>query len=146
MTPETLTDTLRAEGLKATPKRLAVARLMMGARGSMTPEAVWKKLRPRLGALGLPTVYRILEDLARVGLVTRVELADKAMHYAACRARPGTHHHHLVCVGCGAVGVVEGCTFERQVARVERRTGFKVLNHRLQVDGLCAGCRRTKRR
>ncbi|MBM3323297.1 transcriptional repressor [candidate division WOR-3 bacterium] len=138
---ENVSASLRSQGLKATPKRLAVARLLKSTRGSITPEQVWKRLRPGLGELGLPTVYRILEDLARVGLLTRVELADNALRYAACRARPATHHHHLVCVNCGAVGVVEGCTFQRQVSRVEARTGFKVLGHKLQVEGLCAGCR-----
>ncbi len=138
---ESVGASLRGQGLKVTPRRLAVARLLLGAKGSLTPEQVWRQLRPELGMLGLPTVYRILEELARVGVLVRVELSDNALHYAACRARPGKHHHHLVCLGCGAVDVVEGCTFERQVSRVETRTGFKVLGHRLQVEGLCAGCR-----
>ncbi len=142
---EKVRASLRGQGLKITPKRLAVARLLLKVHGSMTPEQVWKLLRPKLGELGLPTVYRILEDLTRVGLLTRVELADKALRYAACRARPDTHHHHWVCVGCGAVGVIEGCTFQRQVPRVEARTGFKVLGHKLQVEGLCAGCRKAGR-
>jgi Fur family ferric uptake transcriptional regulator len=143
-TDESVTASLHRQGLKATPKRLAVAQLLLRTRGSMTPEQVWQKLRPRLGELGLPTVYRILEDLVRVGLATRVELADHALRYAACRARPDTHHHHLVCVNCGAVGVVEGCTFEREVSRVEARTGFRVLGHKLQVEGLCADCRKAR--
>lgn len=145
-TDDTVRTNLRGHGLKATPKRLAVAGLFLSRRGSMTPEAVWQRLRPQLGELGLPTVYRILEDLVRVGLLTRVELEDRVLRYAVCRAEPGTHHHHLVCVSCGDVGEVEGCSFEREVRRVERRTGFRVLSHRLQIDGICSACRRPRKR
>jgi len=137
---------LREKGIKVTPRRLAVAELFRPLRGSMTPEMVWKRLRPKLGTLGLPTVYRILEDLVQVGILTRIELSDRALRYAACRAEPGVHHHHFVCVRCGAVSEVEGCAFERQVRGVERRTGFRVTGHRLHVEGLCSSCRARRRK
>ena len=136
---------LRERGLKVTPRRLAVARLLRSRRGAMTPEAVWQRLRPALGSLGLPTVYRILEDLVEAGLLTRVDLGDQVRRYAACRARRGSHHHHTVCVGCGSVGELSDCPVEREVRRLERRTGFRVLSHRLQVEGLCAKCRRARK-
>jgi Fur family ferric uptake transcriptional regulator len=140
-TAENVSTSLREHGLKVTPKRLAVAGLLLSRRGSM-PEAVWQRLRPKLGALGLPTVYRILEDLERVGLLARIELEDRVLRYAACRAAPGIHHHHTVCIRCGCVGQIADCPFEREVGRLERRTGFRVLRHRLQVEGVCARCRR----
>jgi Fur family ferric uptake transcriptional regulator len=142
---ENVRTVLREKGMKVTPKRLAVADLFRPLRGSMTPEMVWKRLRPKLGALGLPTVYRILEDLVRAGILTRIELADRVLRYAACRAEPGVHHHHLVCVRCGTVSEVEDCAFERHVRGVERRTGFRVTGHRLHVEGLCSKCRQRGR-
>jgi Fe2+ or Zn2+ uptake regulation protein len=132
---------LHADGLKATPRRLAIAGLLLATGRAETPEAVRARLRPRLGRLGLPTVYRVLEELAGAGLATRVERGDRARSYAACRAEPDTHHHHIVCTGCGRVDVID-CAFpagERR--RVERRTGFRVSGHTMQVEGVCPGCR-----
>jgi Fe2+ or Zn2+ uptake regulation protein len=145
MRPESVAGTLRDQGLKVTPRRLAAARLLFDAGRAMTPEEVRGRLRPKLGRLGLPTVYRILDELAGAGLLTRVERDDRLLSYAACRAEPGRHHHHLVCTGCGRVEVV-GCSFPSSQRRnIERRTGFRVTGHRMQVDGLCRECRRKGR-
>ncbi|MFO7674927.1 MAG: Fur family transcriptional regulator [bacterium] len=132
---------LRADGRKATPRRLAIAGLLLRTGRALTPEAVHARLRPRMGRLGLPTVYRALEELVRAGLLTRVERADRVRSYAACGAEPGRHHHHIVCTGCGRVDVI-GCAFpaaERR--RVERRTGYRVSSHTMQVEGRCPACR-----
>jgi Fur family transcriptional regulator, ferric uptake regulator len=143
ITDHSIAERLRSEGLKATPRRLAVAGLLLARCGLVTPEDVWKRLRPKMGALGLPTVYRILEDLERVGLAVRVDSADTGRRYAACRAEAGRHHHHLVCVRCGAIGVITACSFERDIRRVERSTGFRIASHRLEAEGLCSACRRS---
>lgn len=145
MSPESVAETLRNQGLKVTPRRLAAARLLFESGRAMTPEEVRERLRPALGRLGLPTTYRILDELAGTGLLTRVERDDRVLSYAACRAEPGRHHHHLVCTGCGRVEVV-GCAFPASQRRgIERRTGFRVTGHRMQVEGLCGDCRRRGR-
>ena len=144
MRPESVAGTLRDQGLKVTPRRLAAARLLFDAGRAMTPEEVRGRLRPKLGRLGLPTVYRILDELAGAGLLTRVERDDRLRSYAACTAGEH-HHHHIVCTRCGRVEVVD-CPFPaRQRAAIERGTGFRVTGHRMQVEGVCPGCRGRKR-
>ncbi|MFO7637963.1 MAG: Fur family transcriptional regulator [bacterium] len=132
---------LHADGLKATPRRLAVARLLFATGKALTSEEVHARLRLRLDRLGLQTVYRVLEELAGAGLLARVERPDRVRSYAACRAEPNTHHHHIVCTHCGRVDVVE-CGFPaRQRRGIEQRTGFRVSGHTMQVSGLCPDCR-----
>jgi Fur family ferric uptake transcriptional regulator len=146
MSPETVAGVLRDQGLKVTPRRLAAARLLFESGRAMTPDEVRERLRPKLGRLGLPTVYRIMDELADAGLLTRVEREDRLLSYAACQAERGRHHHHIVCTRCGRVEVV-GCAFPAGQRRgIERRTGFRITGHRMQVEGLCPDCRRGRRR
>lgn len=146
MSLDSVASVLHDHGLKATPRRLAAARLLFDSGRAMTPDEVRDRLRPELGRLGLPTVYRIMDELAGAGLLARVERDDRLLSYAACRAEPGRHHHHLVCTRCGRVEVV-GCGFPAGQRRgIERRTGFRVTGHRMQVEGLCPDCRRRRER
>ena len=135
-----LRDALRRKGLKATPRRLAVAGLLATTGRALTAETVHARLLPKLGRLGLQTVYRVLEELAEVGLLTRIERADRLRCYAICRAESNVHHHHIVCTDCGRVEVVD-CIFPVGYRRrIERRTGFRVNGHSMQVAGVCPGC------
>ena len=136
-----LRERLHASGLKATPRRLAVARFLLATGQARTPEAVHRGLKPKLGRLGLQTVYRVLEELAESGLLARVERPDRVRSYAACRAKPNSHHHHIVCTGCGRVDVIACCFPADLRRRVEYRTGFRVSGHSIQVEGVCPGCR-----
>jgi len=141
MTTDELNDVLRNAGLKATPRRRRVAEYLLAAGSALTPEEVWRRLRRRNRVLGLPTVYRILDELAGIGLLTRVDLADRNLRYAACRAETGEHHHRIICPTCGRVGTIPDCSFERQIRAVERRSGFRITGHTLQAEGLCPECR-----
>jgi Fur family ferric uptake transcriptional regulator len=132
---------LRLHGLKATPRRRLVASYLLRQTEARTPDEIRNALRRKSGTLGLPTVYRILEELTQVGLLTRVELPDRNLRYAACHAETGGHHHHVVCTKCGRVGMIPECSFERQIRAAERRSGFRITGHTLQAEGLCPECR-----
>jgi len=140
MQTQRFAEPLRSHGLKVTRRRLAVAGLLFDLGRALSAEQVWNRLYPELGRLGLPSVYRILEELTKADLLTRVELDDRIMRYAAC-CGSDSHHHHIVCTGCGRVDKVD-CEFpDRAVSRIRRRTGFQVTAHRMQVEGLCRDCR-----
>ena len=141
MSPEKIGELLRSNGLKDTPKRQLVARHVLASRAARTPEQVWHHLRPRLGELGLPTVYRVLQELAEIGIIAEIDLGDRNRRYATCRTTPGIHHHHIVCTKCRSVREIPTCAFNRQVRAIERTTGFRITGHRLQVDGVCPNCR-----
>jgi Fe2+ or Zn2+ uptake regulation protein len=131
---------LREGGLKATPKRRMVAEYLLGSGDARTVEDIRRHLRKRLGSLGLPTVYRIVEELAEIGLLARIDLGDRVARYAACRAHGTGHHHHIVCVKCGSVEAMPTCLFQRQVKALEQTTGFRITDHRLHVEGMCPNC------
>ncbi|OYD13952.1 hypothetical protein CH330_09730 [candidate division WOR-3 bacterium JGI_Cruoil_03_51_56] len=139
MTTNYVETALRKNGFKVTPKRKAIAQLLLSSNKALTPTQVWRKLRPTMGKLGLPSVYRILEELTVAGLLTRIDLFDRILRYAASCAKPG-QHHHLVCVKCGRVDIIDCCFQKKEASRIEQQTGFKITSHSMQVQGLCPNC------
>jgi len=129
---------LKAAGMKATPKRLAILDMLDGESAYASPEELWKRLRERFDRLGLPTVYRNLEELAASGVISKVIHPNRQLYYYFCRNRE--HHHHFVCLSCKRVEDIPSCGIEALEREVAQKNGGKVLSHILQLNGLCGGC------
>jgi Fe2+ or Zn2+ uptake regulation protein len=95
------------------------------------------------------TAYRNLVDLESSGLVRRVGSGDGFARFELDEELT-EHHHHLVCLQCGRViDVVVPPRLEQNVTRavadVSTAHGFLARDHRLDVTGTCADCRRGDR-
>ena len=130
--------TLKSLNLKATPKRLAILALMGREAAYISPEEVWLKLKDQFDRIGLPTVYRNLEELAAGGVITKVIHPNRQLYYHFCPNRD--HHHHFICVACRKVEDVDFCGLENIEQEVGEKIGGKVLSHVVQVNGLCRAC------
>ncbi|HNX98255.1 MAG TPA: Fur family transcriptional regulator [Candidatus Aminicenantes bacterium] len=134
---------LHEHGLKRTPRRLAVIRLFQEQNRRLDALEVHRLLSPVLPKLGLPTVYRILEELREIGLLVRVQGEDQRLHYSLCRSSV-RHHHHFVCRRCLKVEEVEYCTFREIRTYIERELNCSCERLTMQIEGLCATCRDAK--
>ena len=90
------------------------------------------------------SVYRNLDVLERFGVVSRISIGGDHAHFELAEPLL-SHHHHLVCVGCGTVEDVHlDDDFEelvdRRLSEAAKRAGFTPLHHSLDLHGYCAGC------
>ena len=138
---ERYSDCLREGRLKVTPKRRAVIDLFLRRRACLGPAGIWRSLKPGFKSLGLPSVYRILEELRGCGILDRVERRDGQLSYALCTSRDAGHHHHFVCRKCERVEEVDFCNFRDMAGFIEEQLGCKTESHSLRVEGLCKRCR-----
>ncbi len=127
---------LRARGYRLTPQRQlvleAVARL-----GHATPEEIATTVRETARGVNISTVYRTLELLEELGLVTHTHLGHGPPTY---HAATDDDHVHLVCRICGKVtettpGLVDGV-----VAELQRTEGFHADVGHLAIFGRCRDC------
>ena len=96
---------------------------------------------------GLPqsTAYRNLSVLEQAGVVLRIRGADEFARFELSEELTG-HHHHLVCVACGAIeDFSPSVRFERSLANLidsvaGAPAGFRPHDHRLDLLGTCANC------
>jgi len=85
------------------------------------------------------TVYRELEFLKTQGFAKELTLRNDIALFELA----GLHHHHLVCVDCGTVRDIEVVdeSLSCEERRIERKEGFRILEHSLEFFGLCGKCR-----
>ena len=112
--------------------------VMAGEGAFLSAEQVWTKVRARIKRVGLPTVYRILEELAEGGMLTRVIQDNRQLYYYYCPNEH--HHHHFVCVSCRKVEDIEPCVIESLEREVSERIKGTVFSHIIQIEGLCRIC------
>lgn len=142
MSNEHFTRLLKQLQLKATPRRLAVLSILARERCYTSPEEVWRKLRRKLTTIGLPTVYRILEELSDKGVVTKIIHPSRQLYYYYC-GNSG-HHHHFICVSCRKVEDLNFCASREIEKEVRRSLKGRMLSHILQINGLCEPCSQKK--
>jgi Fe2+ or Zn2+ uptake regulation protein len=125
-------------GLKATPKRIAILEILAEHSAYLGPEEIWRKLRSRFAKIGLPTVYRNLEELSEGGVIMKIIHPDRKLYYFYCRN--DDHHHHFVCLTCRRVQDLDFCCMDEVEKRVHQALKGKIVSHVLQVYGLCQEC------
>jgi Fur family ferric uptake transcriptional regulator len=131
-----MTGTLRLPPrARLTPQREAVLEAIEAAGGRFTLVEVYDRARRAEPGLGLATVYRTVDLLRHTGSVRPLPSEGKATYV---RCRPG-HHHHLVCLACGAVEETSLCTAPN-AAELKRRYGFAPEAHELDIYGTCKRC------
>jgi Fur family ferric uptake transcriptional regulator len=119
--------------------RLAVIELLAREGCAMTAIEIDERLRLSGGGVGRASVYRALDQLEELRLVSRLEMGRGTASYE--RIEPtGDHHHHAVCEKCGRVEPFEDPGLERAIDRLETRVGFTVSEHEVMLRGRCRRC------
>ncbi|MGO9027264.1 MAG: Fur family transcriptional regulator [Acidimicrobiales bacterium] len=91
------------------------------------------------------SAYRNVTALIEAGVVRRVAGTDDHGRFELAEEL-SSHHHHLVCSGCGRVEDVHPSPrLERALAEAARgvaeEQGYEVTDHRLDLVGVCPDCR-----
>jgi Fur family transcriptional regulator, ferric uptake regulator len=128
---------LGAAGYRLTGPRRAVADLIAARDGHFTAAELLEDARTKRLGIGRATVFRALDVLVGVGAVERIDLPTGEHAYVACEP---SHHHHVACSHCGQSSDIEDAGLGGVVDDVERRTGYRIDRHRLELFGLCPAC------
>ncbi|MFH1120938.1 MAG: transcriptional repressor [Bacteroidota bacterium] len=129
---------LRNMNLKVTPKRLAILGILMEETVYLSPDEIWGKMKRRFRKIGLPTVYRNLEELSEGNIISKVNHPNRKLYYYLCKNR--SHHHHFICLSCRKVEDINFCAAKKINKEVKTKLMGKVISHILQVNGLCKTC------
>lgn len=127
---------LRDRGLRLTPQRQLILEAVHGL-GHATPERVHAAVRERAAGVNITTVYRTLELLEELGLVTHTHLSHGSPTYHAADA---DQHVHLVCRQCSTVIEVEPALLQPLSAQLRGEYGFGVDIGHVALFGVCRTC------
>jgi Fur family transcriptional regulator, ferric uptake regulator len=133
---------LQAAGYRRGGARRAVLELLDRQACALSALEIEDLLRSHERRVSRASIYRILEELDRLGAVQRVDLGQGLVRFEAI-GRDRTHHHHLVCDQCGTLQPFSDPELERTIQRVSRRLPATVSDHEVVLHGACADCTRS---
>jgi Fur family ferric uptake transcriptional regulator len=136
---EHVRDELRRSGARTGGARDEVIAFLERQDCCVSAQELFDGLRRDGKKVGIASVYRVLEQLADLGLVHRVDLGGGVSRFEP--ALPGgEHHHHIVCDGCGRVETFDDPALERTLETVAGSHGYVLAQHDVVLHGSCPGC------
>ena len=132
-------DVLRAAGLRRTPVRVGVLRVLAAAGGPLDVPAIVARLPDRAD---LVTAYRTLNTFTGKGLVHRVRGEARSWRYALGRPDDDRAHRHphFVCDDCGKVVCLDRVKVPTALTRTLAVDGYTVRHTEVVLHGTCPKC------
>ena len=136
-------EILRESGHRLTPQRMLVIEALHHADKHISAEELYRQLHRRYPYANISTVYRTLELLKELNLVTETDFGEGRVRYHV--ADKG-HHHHLVCRSCGKILDMEESLLHPLERTLIQKYGFDADLRHLAISGQCEACRGKKRK
>jgi Fur family transcriptional regulator, ferric uptake regulator len=133
---------MTSRGYRITAPRRSVIAAALQQSKPFTAEQIVTASANLRGESGRSTVYRTLEILASLGVISRI--LDGAGRPAYVAGAP-VHRHHLVCSVCGTAVPFSACPVADLASTLARDNNFEVHGHLLEIFGTCGACRATHR-
>ena len=134
-------ETLQKKGHRLTPQRMLVIEALHNADKHISAEEIYEHLHSHYPYANISTVYRTLELLKKLDLVTETNFGEGYVRYHV--AEKG-HHHHLVCHSCGKIIDLEESALYPLKDTLLQEYGFDADLRHLAISGECSECRRKK--
>ena len=137
-----LIESVRARGYRLTPQREMILEAIH-AGGHMTVDDIYQRVHAKSPAVNLATVYRTLDLLKELRLVSAIDTGEGCVCYELSGAQP---HHHLVCEQCGRTLELDSELLAPLEQELCKRYSFRVNLDHLALFGLCPKCQKPKRK
>ncbi len=137
---EKFRNELKKRHLRITSQREAVLSIFLENEGEhLTADEVYDKLSHKNSHISKATIYRTVDLLKEMGFLSKVNFGDGMERYEV-KNRNVHQHHHLICTRCGQIYEIKEDLLEEVEKLIEKRTGFKILDHQLNFYGICPKC------
>lgn len=123
-------------GIAVTHQRQVLYEVMQTMHGHPSPEEVYARVRKKVPAISLATVYKNINLFVESGVFRKM-----SMHHGSVRVEMNEQpHHHMVCSKCKKITDIA----EKDLGLVAKRNrlpdGFLVERYAVDVIGVCAKC------
>lgn len=125
------------KGYRLTPQRMMIVEALHSAEGHISAEEIYAQVKVRYPYANISTVYRTLELLKELGLVTEIALGDGCLRFHATEKG---HHHHLVCQKCGRLMDLPESTMTSLERILTEKYQFKADLKHMAFFGRCPDC------
>jgi Fur family ferric uptake transcriptional regulator len=128
---------LQGRGMRITPQRAIIFEAIERLEGHITAEDIFQEVQDVNPYISLATVYRTLELLQALQLVTPTNLGGSQTYFAL---KDHGSHHHLVCLQCQGIEEFSDDLFDPVRLQLAEKYGFQVQTDHMSLFGICRGC------
>jgi Fur family peroxide stress response transcriptional regulator len=133
-------DRCRQAGLKVTPQRLAIYKLLIDSTDHPSADWVYRKLTDSWPTISFDTVNRTLLTFAEIGVISMVESYSLSRRFDSLTEK----HHHFHCVKCGQIIDILDSSLDDVTLPAHIDSRFTVTGARVVMSGICSGCEEKK--
>ena len=130
---------LQEKGYRLTPQRMLVIESLHNADSHISAEEIYEQFHARYPHSNISTVYRTLELLKKLNLVTETDFGEGRVRYHVAEK---SHHHHLVCRNCGKIIDLDESVLFPLKDILLRDYAFEADLRHLAISGECSDCRK----
>lgn len=136
---ETISEKLVRAGHRLTPQRLMVVSAIESSADHVSAEEIHARVAAKFPNVNISTVYRTLELLKGLGLVTETDLGGGRVRYHPFEKG---RHHHLICEECGKVTDLDESVLEPLKDALLHQCHFVANLRHVGIFGRCVKCRK----
>ncbi len=128
----------RQAGLKVTPQRMAVYKMLLETKEHPSADMVFQEVRKIFPSISLDTVNRTLNTLSEIGIAFIVEGSGDAKRYDGNL----DNHQHFKCMKCKRVIDFYHKSFDNIQVPKSLSGKFTILKKTIYFEGICDLCRK----
>ena len=129
---------IEADGADALQDKLNVIDVFLSTEEHITLEEMLLLLREKGYDFDSGFVKHCMHRMVELGFAQRKQFEGQPIRYE--HRHLGRHHDHLVCTKCGKIVEFANEQIERLQVEIAAGYGFHMLQHRMEIYGLCSGC------
>ncbi|BFU78335.1 Fur family transcriptional regulator [Arcobacter sp. 15-2] len=130
---------LKNKGMKYTEQRAIILQILLNIDDHLNAEEVLEIVKEQYPEqkIGIATIYRTLNFLEEVNLITSISFGKDGKKY---EGNTNKHHDHIICTSCGKIVEFLDEEIERKQEKIAEENGFKITDHTMQIFGICTQC------
>jgi len=133
---EQIVMSLRDEGHRITPQRIAIMDYLLHTKDHPSADQVHSVVRKRYPMTSLSTVYKTLDLLREKKLVNEIEVGGEARFDAQV-----DEHINLVCLNCGNIEDIDEKTLKNIQAKIVKKSDYLIIKGSFEMHGYCSKCK-----
>ncbi|MFZ3090481.1 MAG: Fur family transcriptional regulator [Nitrospirota bacterium] len=131
----------RERGLKLTPQRLAIHKILAAKAQHPTINEVYERIKKDYPSLSLNTVYKTLQLFIELGMASQFTTKEGVIRYEI-KIQP---HHHILCLKCREINDIFDSSLDKLKVSPPLKGGFEIIRHDVIFYGYCSECKQEGR-
>ncbi|MFC2033904.1 Fur family transcriptional regulator [Chloroflexota bacterium] len=129
---------LNVSGKRITNQRTLILEIIRQGEGHLDADEIYRQAKEKQPRISLSTVYRTLQTLTKLGIITELHFDESHKHY---EVKAPTQHQHLICIECGKVIEFECPLSQKLKETLSDENGFLIIDEEVRMRGYCPDCR-----